>query len=148
MNEQLLSLDDFLPYKLVQTAELVADSLASRYESEFGISRPEWRVIASLGARDGVISRDLAKETRLDKVKVSRILSRLEEKGLVERVVHEGDQRAAIVRLSDAGSTLYQLVVPKVLEWERAMLDGLSDAQYQVLYQALDALQVRSQELA
>ncbi|PKF50149.1 MarR family winged helix-turn-helix transcriptional regulator [Enterovibrio nigricans] len=147
MSLQLLSLDNFLPYKLVQTAELVADSLASRYEGEFGISRPEWRVIASLGARDGVISRDLAKETRLDKVKVSRILSRLEAKRLVERAVHEDDQRAAIVRLSESGNALYAQVVPKVLEWERAMLDGLSNEQYQTLYQALDALQARSYEL-
>lgn len=147
MNGQRLSLDDFLPYKLVQTAELVADSLASRYEAEFGISRPEWRVIASLGARDGVISKDLAKETRLDKVKVSRILSKLEEKGLVARAVDENDQRAAVIKLSAEGLELYQRVVPKVLAWERDILAGLSESEYQVLYHALDALQTRSREL-
>ncbi|WP_227486564.1 MULTISPECIES: MarR family winged helix-turn-helix transcriptional regulator [unclassified Salinivibrio] len=143
-----LALDSFLPYKLVHTAELVADSLAARYEAEFGLSRPEWRVLASLGARDGVMAKDLAAETRLDKVKVSRLLTRLEQHQLVERRACQGDQRAALVHLTDKGRTHYQTIVPKVLEWETAMLEGLSAAQYQALYQALDALQHRVLELA
>ncbi|STQ77177.1 MarR family winged helix-turn-helix transcriptional regulator [Grimontia hollisae] len=143
-----LSLDNFLPYKLVQTAEKVADSMAAIYENAFGISRPEWRIIASLGARDGVMSRDLARETSLDKVKVSRILSRLEDRGWVERVAHATDQRAALVRLTDDGKALYDSIVPRVLEWERAMLDGLTGSQYRDLYQALDALQQRTRQLA
>lgn len=142
-----LSLDNFLPYKLVKTAEMVADSLAALYETEFGISRPEWRIIASLGARDGVISRDLAQETSMDKVKVSRLLSRLEERGLLIRETHEQDQRAAVIRLTDNGRDLYQHIVPRVLEWEKAMLDGLTGSQYRDLYTALNALQVRTKQL-
>ncbi|WP_338057025.1 MarR family transcriptional regulator [Salinivibrio socompensis] len=142
-----LALDSFLPYKLVHTAELVADSLAARYEAEFGLSRPEWRVLASLGARDGVRAKDLAAETRLDKVKVSRLLTRLEQHQLVERRACQGDQRAALIHLTDKGRAQYQTIIPKVLEWEKAMLEGLSAAQYQALYQALDALQHRVHEL-
>ncbi|USH02272.1 MarR family transcriptional regulator [Grimontia kaedaensis] len=142
-----LSLDNFLPYKLVQTAEKVADSMAAIYENEFGISRPEWRILASLGARDGLMSRDLSRETSLDKVKVSRILTKLEGRGWVVREAHATDQRAALVRLTHEGKALYDRIVPRVLEWERGMLDGLTGSQYRDLYQALDALQLRTRQL-
>ncbi|MEZ8144096.1 MULTISPECIES: MarR family winged helix-turn-helix transcriptional regulator [Enterovibrio] len=146
-NAQAFILDDFLPYKLVKTAMHVSDALAKIYQKEFGISRSEWRVLASLGARDGVLSKDLAKETSMDKVKVSRILNRLEASGIVMRETLEKDQRAALIRLTQQGNELYQKIVPRVLDWERKVLDGLTGTQYHDLYAALDTLQHRTREL-
>ncbi|WP_407331971.1 MarR family winged helix-turn-helix transcriptional regulator [Enterovibrio sp. 27052020O] len=147
VDAQAFILDDFLPYKLVKTATQVADALAKIYQKEFGISRSEWRVLASLGARDGVLSKDLAKETSMDKVKVSRILNRLEASGIVLRETLENDQRAALIRLTQHGCELYQQIVPRVQTWEQSVLAGLTDGQYRDLYLALDALQHRIMHL-
>ncbi|GLQ74230.1 MarR family winged helix-turn-helix transcriptional regulator [Vibrio penaeicida] len=140
MEQFTFSLEDFLPYKLVRTAEQVADSLAELYQKEFGITRPEWRILANLGAREDVIARDLSDVTNLDKVKVSRTLSKLEEKGLIQREKTESDQRATHIQLTEEGRRLYEKMIPRVLQWESEILDGLTGSQYRDLFRALDAL--------
>ncbi len=130
------SLEDFLPYKLVRTAEKVADSLAALYEKEFGISRPEWRILANLGARENLIARDLSDVTNLDKVKVSRTLAKLEEKGLIVREKRESDQRATQIVLTPEGLALYEKIIPRALQWESEILDGLTGTQYRDLFRA------------
>ncbi|RXJ72339.1 MarR family transcriptional regulator [Veronia nyctiphanis] len=134
------SLDNFLPYKLVKTAEHVAGGLARLYEEEFGITRPEWRILATLGNRDGVKAKELSAETSLDKVRVSRTLASLESKGYVCRVRDQNDHRAAYLHLTLKGKELYQRIVPRALEWESEMLAGMSAAQYRDLFKALDLL--------
>ncbi|WP_434355668.1 MarR family transcriptional regulator [Parasalinivibrio latis] len=141
------SLEEFLPYKLVRTAEQVADSLAALYETEFGISRPEWRILANLGARENLIARDLSDVTNLDKVKVSRTLARLEEKGLIVREKRESDQRATQIVLTQDGLELYEKIIPRALQWESEILDGLTGTQYRDLFRALDALQQSTQNV-
>ena len=43
-------LESFLPYRLSVTTNRVSRAFAALYEQEFGISIPEWRAIAVLGA--------------------------------------------------------------------------------------------------
>ena len=141
------NLDDFLPYKLVRTAELVSENLEKSYKGEFGLSRPEWRVLANLGTHGMLISRQLVEMTNLDKVKVSRTLTAMEQKGLIERHKAEKDQRSAAIVLSEDGLALYERVVPRALEWEADILDSLSGTHYRDLIKALEALQRHAQEM-
>ncbi|MEZ8131956.1 MarR family winged helix-turn-helix transcriptional regulator [Enterovibrio norvegicus] len=139
-------LDDFLPYKLVKTASHVADALSRIYEKEFGITRPEWRILASLGARDGIKAKALAVETSLDKVKVSRTLVGLEKRELVCKTRDERDQRAAYLHLTEKGRALYDKVVPRAKEWEKELLAELSPEHYQTFLAMLDSLSAKTQK--
>ncbi len=47
--EPPLVLRDFLPYRISVVAEAVSTLFATRYEERFGLSIPEWRVMAVLG---------------------------------------------------------------------------------------------------
>ncbi|PSJ45011.1 MarR family transcriptional regulator [Zobellella taiwanensis] len=140
-------LDDFVPYKLMRVAELVGTGLAAFYREEFGISRPEWRLLAAIGHREQVIARELAELTCMDKVKVSRGLQGLEQKGLIARRPLPEDQRAALVCLTPAGQDLYQRMVPRVLEWEARLIDCLSASEYRDMVNGLDRLITRLDEL-
>lgn len=133
-------LDDFVPYKLVLTAERVGTRLAELYSKEFGITRPEWRLFAAIGHGKQVIARDLTAISSMDKVKVSRGLQGLEDKGLIVRTPVPEDQRAAQVSLTEAGLILYQQMVPRVLEWESSLIDCLSASEYRDLVSGLDRL--------
>ncbi|MCZ2722552.1 MarR family winged helix-turn-helix transcriptional regulator [Marinomonas sp. 15G1-11] len=137
-------LEEFLPYKLVRTAEHIANSFAELYETEFGITRPEWQIIANLGVQKNIIARELSELIRLDKVKISRTLAVLEEKKLIIKSPVEGDLRATQLSLSASGHELYQRLVPKALEWENHMLDGLTGTQYRDLCRILDILYKRT----
>ncbi|KOO06338.1 MarR family winged helix-turn-helix transcriptional regulator [Vibrio hepatarius] len=140
MGQFAFSLDNFLPYKLIQTSEQVSESLATLYKKEFGITRSEWRIIANLAARENVIARDLSEITKLDKVKVSRTLTILEDKQLIKRTKSENDLRASKIELTEKGLELYQHIVPRAMAWESQILDGLTATQYRDLCQTLDAL--------
>ncbi|WP_028024513.1 MarR family winged helix-turn-helix transcriptional regulator [Enterovibrio calviensis] len=133
-------LDDFLPYKLVKTAAHVADSLAHIYEREFGLSRAQWRILASLGAREGIKAKELAEETSLDKVRVSRTLVEMEQNGWVSKQRDSKDQRAAFLHLTEKGKQLYVEILPKARAWEQELMSGIEWQEYQSFLNTLDAL--------
>ncbi len=41
-----LRLDAFVPFRLSYTSNLVSDRIAKTYEALFGLSIPEWRLVA------------------------------------------------------------------------------------------------------
>lgn len=144
-SQQGFSLERFLPYKLMKAAAHVSDSLAQIYENEFGLSRAEWRIMASLGTRDAMNAKALVVETHMDKVRVSRTLALLESKGLINRVKDSEDLRASRLQLSDKGQTLYKTLLPKAMAWEAEMLSGISPEDYQCFLSTLATLLAKSE---
>ena len=101
-------LDGFLPYQLSVAASRVSRRFAARYWAEAGISPPEWRVLAHLAQAGAVSVRDIHLRVDMDKSKVSRAASRLEEAGLVTKVPDERDRRLVALSLTDAGRALME----------------------------------------
>ena len=81
-----LTLERFLPYRLSVVTNRVSGALSRHYATRFGISIPEWRVIANLGRYPGLSANQVAERSAMDKVTVSRAVAGLERKGLLERV--------------------------------------------------------------
>ena len=126
MSKTTLTLDKFLPYRLSITSNLVSEAIATSYEALFGLSIPEWRLIAVIAEHDGISQQAIGGRTEMDKVSVSRAAIALVDRGLVERVPHPGDRRSHLLVLSDAGRTLYAQVAPKALELEAQVFGGFS----------------------
>lgn len=99
-------LDTFLPYRLSVAAARVSRRFARLYEAELGISIPEWRVLAHLAQAGTVSVRDIHARVDMDKSKVSRAATRLEEAGLVAKLGHETDRRLVALSLTPAGEAL------------------------------------------
>jgi DNA-binding MarR family transcriptional regulator len=99
-------LDKFLPYRLSLAAARVSRRFAARYEAETGLSNPEWRVLAHLAQAGPVSVRDIHVRVDMDKSRVSRAASRLEEAGLVTKLGHAGDRRLVALSLTRAGRAL------------------------------------------
>lgn len=136
MEKDALRLDDFVPYRLSVASNAVSGVIATLYERRFGISVPEWRVIAILGEGRGMAPRDIVARAKLDKVTVSRAAKSLETRALVERCADEVDQRSHRLTLTTAGRALYDEVAPEALameqrlfadfaSWERGALESL-----------------------
>ena len=135
-----LDLEHFLPYRLSVLSNTVSRAIAATYEERFGLSITEWRVMAVLGRYDGLSAREVADRTAMDKVAVSRALSRLIEAGRVRRLVAEHDKRQSVLRLSDEGWTVYAQIAPLALEHERRLLAHLDDEERRWLARILDKL--------
>jgi DNA-binding MarR family transcriptional regulator len=113
-----LVLDNFLPYRLSVVSNLVSDGIARTYEALFGLTIPEWRLIAVIAEADGITQQAIGRRTRMDKVTVSRAAIALVDRGLLVRGPNAEDRRSHLLSLSAAGAELYAVVAPKALDLE------------------------------
>jgi DNA-binding MarR family transcriptional regulator len=138
-----LQLRQFLPYRLNDLAERVSRGLAQSYSRDFDLTVAEWRVLATLAEHGAGQARQVARWTNLDKVRVSRAVSRLAERGLVRRRRNEDDLRTADLSLTGAGDDLVATIAPRALAWEARLLDGLPPAEQRALQRGLALLEAR-----
>lgn len=121
-----LILERFLPYRLSVVTNRISGALSRHYAERFGISIPEWRVIANLGRYPGLTANDVVERAAMDKVTVSRAVAALEEKGLLSREKDAGDKRKSRLTLSDKGTAVYAEIAPLALGFERDLLTALT----------------------
>jgi DNA-binding MarR family transcriptional regulator len=92
---------------LATRLRLVAMRLARRLRqqsSDGDVSPSMLSVLVSLDASGAVTLGELADIERVQPPTISRVIARLEERGLVSREADSGDRRVARVRLSTSGS--------------------------------------------
>lgn len=132
MDEELI-LEDFLPYRLSILSNTVSSKIALAYEKRFGLSIPEWRVIAILGRFPGLSAVDVAERTLMDKVAVSRAVTKLVKNGRIDREFADADRRRSILNLSDEGRRVHDDIAPLALQFERDLLLGLTEDEIKTL---------------
>jgi DNA-binding MarR family transcriptional regulator len=145
---QSLKLERFLPYRLVVAATLASRALARIYSRHFGISIPEWRVMAMLGQFDRLTARDVGELSHMHKTKVSRAVSALAERGLIEKTPNRDDRREAFLSLSGPGRRIYDQVAPMALAFEKRLMDDIPPAEMQAFERVLSTLTERVRVLS
>ncbi len=115
---------DDLERIVVGAVGLTTRSLASA-DAGFELTFPQWRAILVLGeADDGARIGEVAARVGGTLPATSRLLRRLEGRGLTTLAVDEQDRRATRARLSERG----QVVRAAILEHRRAALREISSA--------------------
>jgi DNA-binding MarR family transcriptional regulator len=140
-------LETFLPYRLSVATNRISRAFAAHYEQEFGISIPEWRVIAVLGAFAPLSSNEICDRTAMDKAKVSRAVATLLKKGSIERAPHATDQRLIQLTLSRQGRKIYAAVIPRARAIEAEVTKGLSKTDVAGLHRVLNRIGARLDEM-
>jgi len=135
-----LQLEHFLPYRLSILSNTISQGIADDYQARYDISVTEWRVMAVLARFEGLSAREVAERTAMDKVAVSRALSRLVESGRVNRDTHDGDKRRSVLSLTEAGWTVHDEVAPMARAREREVLARLDPDEQRWLTRILDKL--------
>jgi len=122
-----LDLFKFAPFRLNRLAAEVSAALSGEYKERYGLDIPEWRVLATLGFRDDACSAQYISHcTRTHKSTISRAVTALMERKLIERVENEDDRREFRLRLTRKGKTLYEALIPRLLRKEQEILSCLS----------------------
>ncbi len=147
-SDEPLALERFLPYRLSVLANTVSKDIARLYAERFGITIPEWRVLAVLGRFGPATSAEICGRTAMDKVQVSRAIARLEEARHVSRSTDPNDRRRASIAMTAAGRRVYREIVPLAQSREALLLDGFSQADREQLDGLLERLRARADELA
>jgi DNA-binding MarR family transcriptional regulator len=68
----------------------------------------------------------LGEETLITKGTLTGVISRLEDKGLVQRVASETDGRSQIIRLTEAGNALFERTFPEHLQFINCLFNDYS----------------------
>lgn len=144
MNQELL-LDDFLPYRLSTLSNTISNALAITCEQRFGLSTPQWQVMAVLAQSPGLSAVEVVKHTRLNKVAVSRALAKLVKSGHIDRIFADADRRRSILNLSKAGHRIHDKIAPLALQFETELLQGLSKTEINKLNTILGKLMSRAE---
>jgi DNA-binding MarR family transcriptional regulator len=82
-----------LPFEIGETAHALRKSF-DRLAVGLGVTRAQWKVLFRLERQPGLRQIELADKLDIEPITLSRIVDRLEEAGLVERVADPADRRA------------------------------------------------------
>jgi DNA-binding MarR family transcriptional regulator len=142
-----LELDRFLPYRLSVLSNTVSTAIAGAYQKRFGLTIPEWRVMAVLAMTPGLSAAEVAERTAMDKVAVSRAVTSLLKERRIARQMARADRRRSLLKLSSAGQRVYSQVVPFALAYERALIEPLTTADRAAVDRAIRILLGRAAEI-
>jgi DNA-binding MarR family transcriptional regulator len=122
-----LDLFRFVPFRLNRLAAEVSAALSSEYQERYGLDIPEWRVLATLGFRNDPCSAQYISHcTRTHKSTISRAVTALMRRQLVERVENADDRREFALGLTRKGRALYEELIPRLLRKEREIMSCLT----------------------
>jgi DNA-binding MarR family transcriptional regulator len=142
--DAVLVLEDFLPYRLTILANMLSQGFARLYSDRFGISIPQWRVIAMLGQHGTLTAREIGERNHMHKTMVSRAVTELEQHGLLSRVANQADKRAVFLSLTDMGRRIYTDIVPLARDIADRLTADLSAADRAAFDRIVAQLQARS----
>jgi DNA-binding MarR family transcriptional regulator len=135
-----LRLEEFLPYRLNVLAAAVSEGLAKVYSERFGLDIPGWRVLATLAQFERATATEIGAHSRMHKTKVSRAVTALEARGLIERSANPDDKRESFAALTASGRRMHAEIVPLALAYQRAVVAALPEADARRLDAIIDAL--------
>jgi len=138
-----LDLNEFLPYRLSVLTNKVSRSLADLYAEKFKLTIPEWRIMAVLGQYADLSADAVCEKTQMDKVTVSRAVTKLLDKNYISRKFSAEDKRRSVLSLSGTGRGVYTQVIPLARQFELRLVEKLSGNELKKLNTLLDKLSIR-----
>src|SRR3712207_6707931 len=104
-------------------------------------SLTEARILFEIAHRDDLSASDLSRELGLDPGYLSRILARLEQQGLIDKVRSETDARRRLLSLTLKGEDAFSLLDRRSREEVAEMLDELSEGDQRRLLEAMRTIE-------
>jgi DNA-binding MarR family transcriptional regulator len=130
-------------YRFALSAEHYARRLAAMYRPAYGISPPEWKMLAILAQHAPMSATAAAERTSLMPDKVTRAVDGLVEKKLVVRRRDREDERRVVLSLTAKGARAFAEIDAVRYEIESEMLAGLSAEENRALHRALEKIESR-----
>ena len=129
----VLTLEQYLPYRLSILSNRVSLVIAQAYKDKFGLSITEWRIMAVLGEYPGASADEVSNKTQIEKSMISRAVQKLLGRNLIERHVDDNDRRRQNLELTKTGKEVYDQIVPISYDYEDSLLECLSNKEIKQL---------------
>lgn len=110
---------------LLSTQSLFHKKVFSKLNGS-GLTAGQPKILDYLNLHDGCIQRNLALACEIEPATVTSLLMRMEEAGLIERKMLNGNRRQHYVFLTDKGRVMAESVCTNFSELEEVAFDGFS----------------------
>ena len=97
-----------------------------RFLKQFGLRLLECRIVGMVGTLGALSLKQICSETDIEKAHASRLVDRLQQRGLVEKFESSHDLRSISVELTAAGRKLHKALYADAVERNEAWLSVLS----------------------
>ena len=130
-------LEQTVGFSIYRVAMRLRHELTQRL-TEYDLTSEQFAILARLWEEDGMCQRALAERILKDRPNVTRMLDKLQAKGLVVRRPDLDDRRAFHVCLTESGRALEKTLLPVVERLRRTAYQGISENQQQQLKRLLN----------
>lgn len=123
-------MDDTLHYLIMANQMLVQKALLEQLK-DTGLTIGQPKILDYLKDHDGSNQKEIARACFLEAGSLTIILNKMEEKGLIERRILNGNRRSFHIFLTEEGRKKQQLVADVFLEIEKKALPNISEKEYE-----------------
>ena len=135
------SVTGFLTYRIARLHFALNAQAVAILRRGCDLSLSQWRVLAVVGSDGPGTIRDCVRQTGMDPSVFSRAVASLESRGLIVTSRSGSDRRVLQVRLSDAGRSMYERMLPRMRQRQQKLLDELGPEEGENLARALNKLE-------
>ncbi|HEY6457288.1 MAG TPA: MarR family winged helix-turn-helix transcriptional regulator [Steroidobacteraceae bacterium] len=143
-----LHIGHFLTFQLIRLANAAKSNVTRRYLADFGLSVPEWRLLAMTIRFQPVRFSELVANSSMDKGQASRTLHGMIKRGYIaSKSTAPGSRRAGdtaavpvILTVARKGRSLYRAVLPVAQRNQARLLQKLTRDERRTLYSVLSKL--------
>ncbi len=137
-----LTVDHFITTLMSQVVNAMRRSATLPYAQQFGLTVPEWRILALLAHAQRMPFAELVVQSTSDKALVSRTLRQLEQRGLVALEAEGSTPRKRLhCSITPEGLALHDQVIPVARKRQAAMIRLMTPEERRVVYGALRRVQ-------
>lgn len=130
-----------ISYRLARLAH-ISDRLGQNWMmSDYQLRVMDWRIIGTIYAEQPARFSDIVAALNSDKGQVSRAISALAKRGLLDISTDPRDRRGRLLRLTRQGQALYDRILPEVIERNDDMVQVLTQQEMEQLISILHKLQ-------
>lgn len=137
----IFDLDDFLPFRLHLAAESTSQRFYPQYRDEFSINRTEWRVLFHIGQHGPINAKHISRMSRLEKSKISRAITKLEQRGWLERSYSKEHRRSHDLLLTTNGTEMFRKLAEMASDFNALLEEHLGKGEMQNILQQLRSLE-------
>ncbi|MCA8296758.1 MarR family winged helix-turn-helix transcriptional regulator [Burkholderia sp. AU30198] len=131
---------EYLTFRIDRLSELTKEAGTQVYESEFGVSVRELRIMRLAALEPGLTLTRLIEVTMLEKTLVSKIVTAMVKRGFLRREIGRVDARQINLFLTAEGDDLVKRTYERGNVLEQTMLDALPPDELRVFNSVVDKL--------
>jgi len=134
----------WLSFRLNFVAFRFNDPVYRWIETRYGLVRPEFVALYSVGLKEGVAAKNIVASSGLPKNTLSRAVQKLLQRRLLKRESDPTDLRSYVLHLTPAGRKIFDETMVPMVEHQTTMLAGLSEDEQRQLCVLMDKLVIAS----